>query len=293
MNTTNNNPLKSLRVLIVNDVNLNNSTLGAQLEPAGIKPLLTPHASQALTVLKQSQLRGISIPIVICSYNMVDMNGLEFIRKLRQEPTIKGTHVILLANGDIGHAMVELQALNVHQIFNAPCSTATLLGAIAEHVPCADETNVRTASKVATVDKKSIRILAADDDAINLAVLKGFLNLSGYNVETVNDGVEAVSAFKNTNYDLILMDISMPRMDGVDATLSIREIERQFGKNPVPIVAVTGHIAPNQKKRYIQSGMNDVIAKPITKKVMDDCLNMWCARLSQNPETAKTTASIG
>ncbi len=259
-------------VLIIDYNEMNSTVLNMQLKPTGLRPIFAPSAEKGLSILKLAKECDIPIPIVICDYQMASLNGLEFVKAIRRDPLIKNTQVILLTSENIGQAKQHFMDLDVHQFLPRPCSVDTLIKSIAKYVPPL-ETPVQVASS-----KEGIRILAADDDPVNLVVIKGFLNLAGYTVDTVKDGVEAVKAFQNINYDLILMDICMPIMDGVFATIQIREIESKQNKRPVPIVAVTAHFTPTQRTRYLEVGMNDVIAKPIRKVTIDNCLEKWCPR---------------
>lgn len=263
-------------ILIIDDSELNSSVISMQLKPYGLDPIKVPKAHDGFQLIQQLKGSEKSIPLIICDFHMADMNGMGLLRLLRNEPTTEDIKVIFLASYGLGDLTRELASLGVKHILKRPCSTYSLIEAVSDCL----KTTAPSPRKYK--DKSEIRILAADDDPINLAVLKGFLNLAGYSVDTVSDGVDAVKASENIHYDLILMDICMPTMDGVIATLQIRTNEKRGNRPPVPIVAVTAHFSPSQRDRYLEAGMNDVMAKPIRKDIIDACLQEWCVRY---PET--------
>jgi CheY-like chemotaxis protein len=108
-----------------------------------------------------------------------------------------------------------------------------------------------------------LRILAAEDSRPNQLVLKALLEPLGVDIRVASDGAEAVKAFKAGGYDLILMDVQMPNMNGVEATRAIRELEAKSGKRRTPILALSANVMSHQLKEYVAAGMDGCIAKPI------------------------------
>ena len=108
-----------------------------------------------------------------------------------------------------------------------------------------------------------LRILAAEDNATNQLVLKTLLNQLGLDVEIVSDGAEAVRAWQAQNWDLILMDVQMPIMDGVTATREIRRHEAESGRLRTPVIALTANAMTHQAAEYMAAGVDDVVSKPI------------------------------
>lgn len=267
-------------VLVIYDNGQFNSDLNNVLTSAGLRPIFVSRAEKGLSVLKHAKESGTPLALVICDIAISDMPGEAFVRAVRLDHTIADTKIVMLTSDQPMGQLSRFSPLNVSHILKWPCRAADLTGAIAEYIPIRRELSPPPAdqSAGAPVSSAPLKILAADDNAINLAVLRGFLNLAGYSPDTVRNGAEAVKAFKNMHYDLILMDISMPVMDGIVATLQIREIEKRIGKTPVPIVAVTAHYTPSQRDRYLEVGMNDVIAKPIRQEKIESCLEKWCDR---------------
>lgn len=128
------------------------------------------------------------------------------------------------------------------------------------------ETATGTQALATPSTQRSLRILVADDVIPNQLVAKKMLEKLGHQVDTVLNGLEAVNAVSLQQYDLILMDIQMPVMDGITATLRIRETLP--GDRALPIIAVTANVTPADREACLSSGMDDFIAKPVTSSVL-------------------------
>ncbi|MCP4490194.1 MAG: response regulator [Gammaproteobacteria bacterium] len=134
---------------------------------------------------------------------------------------------------------------------------------------------------------KNTRILLAEDNPANQLVIKNMLKYSGLQVDIVANGLEAVEAVQNLPYDIILMDISMPEMDGMKATKKIRTI---LGKeHKLPIIALTAHALSGDRERFINAGMNDYLSKPIDRDVMLYCIARWTDKNNKNKPSNKPT----
>ncbi|MDD1783941.1 PAS domain S-box protein [Enterovibrio sp. ZSDZ35] len=131
----------------------------------------------------------------------------------------------------------------------------------------------------------NLRILMAEDNPANQIVLRTMLEMSGLSVDIASNGKEAVEAVKNIPYDIVLMDISMPEMDGITATKVIRQLDSPA--KDVVIVALTAHAIRGDKEHFLSSGMNDFVSKPFTRAAIMDCLSRWQVKL-KSPEASDT-----
>ncbi len=134
--------------------------------------------------------------------------------------------------------------------------------------------------------RSGVRILIAEDNLSNQMVLKQFLELSGYYSDVASNGLEAIRAAETRNYDLVLMDISMPEMDGITAAAEIRDLARTWDTAPI-IVAVTAHALPGGLKRFLTAGFDEVLAKPFRKHELLRGLSKWLSVAPPRPETAR------
>ncbi len=122
----------------------------------------------------------------------------------------------------------------------------------------------RTGNAEATISDRPLRILVAEDNHVNQAVLRAMLVQTGHRIDMVANGSEAVSAAMRLPYDLVLMDIQMPEMDGITATRKIRDLPGPVGQ--VPIIALTANAMKGDRERYLEAGMTDYVSKPINPR---------------------------
>ena len=117
----------------------------------------------------------------------------------------------------------------------------------------------------------SLKILVAEDNRMNQKVIENMLKKMGHNTTIVNNGIEAIAAFKDQSFDIILLDTQMPGMNGADTAKRMREIEKK-GMN-IPIIALTASAKEEDKERFLSAGMNDLIYKPIKENILIEMLN--------------------
>jgi CheY-like chemotaxis protein len=118
--------------------------------------------------------------------------------------------------------------------------------------------------EVAAMTGSSLRILVAEDNAVNLCVLEGMLMKLGHQITSVGNGLEALSAVQSDSFDVVLMDCQMPKMDGYDATRAIREWEADKGRDPNRIIALTANAMAKDRQKCLRAGMDDYLSKPVT-----------------------------
>ncbi|KOR28450.1 hypothetical protein TI04_10960, partial [Achromatium sp. WMS2] len=151
-------------------------------------------------------------------------------------------------------------------------------------------------------DKRQLvgHVLIVEDNPVNLAVVRKMLQRFGLTCDTAKDGLECLEAIKTMQYDLVLMDIQMPNMDGRQATRKIREREQQFGLTRMPVLAITANVMGDDRAKCIQAGMDDYIAKPVKPTDLNNLLQQWLPMqetvISQGrtaPRVASVVSSMG
>ncbi|MFO7978806.1 MAG: ATP-binding protein, partial [Bacteroidales bacterium] len=135
-----------------------------------------------------------------------------------------------------------------------------------------EEMVMDTSEEVKSENKRNLSILVAEDDAINQLYLAGFLRSMGWKVDTAGNGLVALEKFRQNNYDVVLMDGQMPKMDGFETARQIRTLEQQSG-NRVPIIAITGYAIPGDRERFLSAGMDDYVSKPIDESKLVEIIN--------------------
>ena len=134
---------------------------------------------------------------------------------------------------------------------------------------------------------RKARILVAEDNVVNQHVALGILKKLGLRADAVADGVEAVKALETIPYDLVLMDVQMPVMDGIEATRHIRSPESAIPNCRIPIIAMTAHAMQGDRERCLEAGMNDYVPKPVTPQALAEGLAKWLPGVEHEPEAEK------
>ncbi len=121
------------------------------------------------------------------------------------------------------------------------------------------------------VINRKLKVLVTEDEAINRMYITTILERNGWDIDEASDGLEAVECIKNNKYDVVLMDISMPRLNGIDATIQIRQEEK--GDEHLPIIALTAHAFPSDRKKFLEAGMDDVVVKPLNEETLIEVIS--------------------
>jgi CheY-like chemotaxis protein len=153
--------------------------------------------------------------------------------------------------------------------FTLPCPV------LATQSPAASITSVQAAFH-SRVPGSTLRILMAEDNPVNRKVACGLIERQGHSVTCVEDGLQAVEELQKNSYDLVLMDLQMPRMGGLEATSCIRQVESLRSLKPIPIIALTAHAMKGDEERCLKAGMNDYLPKPIRLDDLTAKLSKWC-----------------
>lgn len=255
--------LRGLRVLVVDDNATSRRTLSEMLTNWGMTPLAVPTVAEGIAELERSFALGAPYAISVADSNMPGQDGFEFARQIHSRPGLCGTLIMMLSSEDRAEDQPHKPELNISAYLIKPMKQSELLDAIVEAVGAsstlrggpAATTSTRTASR-------SKSILLAEDSLINQKLAIGLLERWGHRVTVANNGMEAVRLTGEQSFDLVLMDVQMPELDGLDATRQIRERERKTGEH-VPIVAMTAHAMKGDRELCLSAGMDGYVMKPI------------------------------
>ncbi len=257
------------RVLVVDDNATNRRILMEMLSNWGMKPEVADSAAGALTLLLDAAVRGIPFRIVLSDVNMPDVDGFEFTRRLRSQPLLRQTPVVMLTSGDRTGDSAKRKELRVAGNLLKPVKQSELFDLIVNvlGVNSTEQQPALVAAGPAVQPVRSLRILLAEDNLMNQKLATGLLAKFGHAVRIANNGEEAVAAYVADRFDVVLMDVQMPLMDGFTATREIREYEKLTGHR-TPIVAMTAHAMKGDRERCLDAGMDDYLAKPIRSKLL-------------------------
>ena len=263
--------LQGLRVLVVDDSAASRHALHACVTAWGMSNGGAENAENALTMLLDAAARHEPYDVVLVDMNMPGISGLQLTRLVRGEPTIAGVRIVLLTATGLVPPRAQLDEWRVEHALSKPARQSQLFDCLA-NVYAKDRTEVMTPPR-RRAKKQSFRILVAEDNLVNQQVAQGMLEWLGCAADVVSNGREALLAVRSGGYDMVLMDVHMPEMDGLEATREIRAWERASGRaTPLPIVALTANALSGDRELCIASGMNDYVSKPISRHDLDDAI---------------------
>lgn len=253
-----------ITVLVVDDNETNRWILHEMLRSWKMKPTLAESGKAALGEMQRAAAAGEPFQLVLLDYMMPEMNGLDFARQARDMPGGGIPKMIMLSSASIADEVERFRQVNIASRLTKPIKQSDLLNAVLAvlgvHVPDAGVTRSTLAGRPASV--RSLTILLTEDNLINQRVAIGFLEERGHQVVVANNGLEALAAVEKESFDLILMDVQMPEMDGFEATAAIRAREREAGTH-IPIVAMTASAMKGDQARCIEAGMDSYVSKPV------------------------------
>ncbi len=275
---------RGLRILIVDDNATNRLILREILEHRGLVTEMCASASEALTLLRRAVALRQPFSLMLTDVNMPDVDGFTLVEKVREDRQLRHVPVIVLTSGDRPGGKRLCERLMVKTHLRKPLKQSELIQAVVQTLGSArpEPVYASTTDEIAPVIPP-LRILLAEDSYPNQVLAKGLLGKRGHSVTVANNGQEAVDLLRDEQFDLVLMDVQMPVMDGLEATREIRQLEQNAGlkrvsQTPVPIVAMTAHAMKGDRERCIDSGMNGYLSKPIRTRELDNVLAEFFAK---------------
>jgi two-component system sensor histidine kinase/response regulator len=270
--------LRGIRALIVDDNATNRRILQETVGQWGMLAEAVESGPQALLVLRSARSAGRPFELLLLDVNMPDMDGFSLVDQIRQDPGLTSATIMMLTSSDHDAEVRRCRELNVAAHLTKPISQTDLRNAVSSALAMPGATAPivvpKASAEVIAIDiKRRFRILVAEDNVVNQKVALRLLEARGYEVTLVGTGREAVAAWEAAPFDLVVMDVQMPEMDGLEATLEIRR--REAGGARVPIIALTAGAFSEDRDRCLAAGMDDYIAKPIETKQLYKLLDRW------------------
>lgn len=266
-------------VLVVDDSQTNREVLLAQLTSWGVRAEAAPDGPAGMRALCSARDGGDPFRAAILDMQMPEMDGEDLALAIRADETLRTTKLILLTSlghkGDarkmekIGFDAYLTKPARQSEIFD--CLVAVLGGATAAE----GGGGIITRHMVRELRRGRTRILLAEDNITNQQVALGMLRRMGLGADAVANGAEAVRALECIPYDLVLMDVQMPEMNGIDATRVIRDMDSEVLNHAVPIIAMTAHAMKGDREWCLEAGMNDYITKPVDPAALAQALDRW------------------
>ncbi|MCY0148785.1 response regulator [Hoeflea sp. G2-23] len=306
--------LTGRRVLVIDDNSINRMILTEQMRDWGYDCVAVESGEIGLNLLRHARANhGIGIDLVVLDFQMPVLSGAEVARAIRADPLIADTPILVLSSIDQADQLESLNHLDIFAQLTKPVRTAqlrqTVQAALRQTQPGGDGAGADvatvveapTASPAAPVlattivapepsQRSAPLILVAEDNHINQIVFQQSLDGLGLAQKLAVNGREAVRLWAELRPTLVLMDVSMPELSGLEATAEIRAIEAREGLSPTPIIAVTAHSLKGDEDRCLAAGMDDYLSKPISPEKLGAMIERWLPGALENADNAYRAA---
>ncbi len=271
--------ISGTHILIVDDNRTNREVLRGQLESWDVRVADAQDGPTALHKLYKAYHEGDPFQLAILDMQMPDMDGESLGRAIKADEKTRGVRLIMMTSmGQRGDAF-RLEEIGFAAYLTKPVRQSDLFDCIAtvlgRGVKTKTERVLITRHLIREMRRGKTKVLLVEDNITNQQVATAMLKKMGMRVDAVADGVEAVKTLKDISYDIVLMDVQMPVMDGLEATRKIRDPKTKVLDHDIPIIAMTAHAMEGDKERCLSAGMNDYIPKPVSIQNLAQTLDKW------------------
>jgi len=255
--------LYDLRVLIVDDNSTNRIICEEMLNNWGMKPTVVSSGAEALSELQRTFQSDNPYQLALVDVMMPEMDGIELVRHIRRLSDSTSLTIVMLSSADRPTDPDFARTLGVAKCITKPITQSMLLNGIASAMGTSRSDSVHGDKFLPEKAQRFIprNILLAEDGVVNRKVAQSLLENRGHHITAVENGKLAVDAFRSGSFDLILMDVQMPVLDGFAATHEIRRLE-EGSAHKIPIIALTAHAMKGDRERCLEGGMSDYVSKP-------------------------------
>ena len=273
--------LKGVRALAVDDIEMNLEIISRQLSGLGMEVTTCQDGFDAMAELERAWHRGNPYDIVFLDQMMPGLAGESLAARIRALPQFREAKLVLISSaGEHGHSEGARQILDA--VLMKPLRQRDLMGCLARIFAGGVRPTRSGASQAARAEAlkpaaRPLKVLLAEDNKINQTFALALLAKAGHETDVVETGHQAVDAVRRKDYDVVLMDIQMPELDGIQATKRIRALSPP--QCDVPIVALTAHALAGAREEYLAAGMNDYISKPVNATTLLSKLDEIAATL--------------
>jgi PAS domain S-box-containing protein len=290
--------LNGMRILVVDDSATNREILKVCLSTWGMRLVEAGDGIAALRALTAAVEEGDPFQIAVLDMQMPEMDGAMLGQIIKEDERLAGTHLILLSSlgerGDarrfekIGFAGYLVKPMRNSDLFNVLVTTISTrhqgLISSQDNAPIVTRHSAREIRR--GFEGFSMRVLLVEDNITNQQVAMGILSKLGLKADPTADGSEAIKALETIPYDLVLMDVQMPVMDGLEATRHIRDPHSTVLNRTIPIIAMTARALQGDREACLNAGMNDFITKPIEPQALVEVLKKWTSDKTTRNATA-------
>ena len=261
--------LHGMPTLIIDDNATNRRILFALTRQWRMNSHTCDSGESGLAELSRAASEGSPYRLLLLDERMPGMDGIEVLGRIRRNPALESVVIMMLTSCDLVESAALCRQMGVETYLIKPISSSDLLGsirlAIGVHIPASTVTPAGVSPS-----SRSLRILLAEDNLVNQRVAMTILGKMGHRITLATNGLEALEQWRQSDFDLILMDVQMPEMTGLQATMQIRR-EEVIGTH-VRIVAMTASAMSEDRDRCLAAGMDDFVSKPVSSKVIEQMI---------------------
>ena len=280
--------IHGVRILVVDDNRTNREVLLARLAFWGVRAEEASSGAEALLMLRDARNIDDPFAMAILDMRMPQMDGIELAKAISSDSAIRDTKLVLMPSISF-HDDEAMRQAGIVAAIPKPARQSDLLdvienvlgGCSMEALPAAESVGARHPSG------ERARILLVEDNHVNQMVAIGILETLGFRADAVADGAEALDALERLPYDVVLMDVQMPGMDGFEATRRVRARDSIVLNRDVPIIAMTANAMQGDRARCLEAGMNDYVSKPVSPEELSAALERWLPGMAV-PQASRT-----
>ena len=280
--------LQGARALVVDDNETARRILAESLTSWGMVPVQAPGGGAALDEADRLERNNEKIELVLIDSQMPDMDGIETARRLLEKPAVQGAAIIMFTSGADLDDQNDYRDLGLDGYLSKPVRPNELLQVIRKAMDDRRIGGARERARKLKTDRirpfdRRLTILLAEDNRINQRLTQRLLEKAGHEVIVTSNGREALQALEELTFDLVLMDIQMPEMDGVETAAVIRRAEQKTGAH-LPLVALTAYAMKGDREKFLAAGFDGYLAKPIRLPELWECLNSAACGIDLPPQ---------
>jgi two-component system, sensor histidine kinase and response regulator len=261
--------LRGLTVLVVDDNATNRRVLSGLLKLWDMRPTTVESGPAAIVELRRALTAGKPYPLMLTDAMMPEMDGFALVEEIRKQPGLAPATIMMLTSADRQHDAARCRSMRIAGYLVKPVKAdelqiAIIAAASGTLTGNAARRSIEAPAEPSAVSRaqRSLRVLLAEDNPVNQRVAVHLLEKAGHSVVAVGSGKQAIGALGRETFDLVLMDVQMPELDGFEATRAIRAYERRTGGH-TPIVAMTAHAMKGDRERCLEAGMDAYVSKPV------------------------------
>ena len=270
--------ISNLKVLVVDDIAISRRVMCDCLLGLGVTASTASSGNEAIEKAMLADAKDDPYDVILMDWKMPGMDGIQAANQIMSDTRGKQPHILMVSAYDREDAIDAARTITISDFLEKPVSRSTLMDSLYTVMGNQLLPENRFDSELQAPNLSHVSLLLVEDNAINRQVAVEFLMDTGVNIDIAQNGQEAIEMVRNKDFDVVLMDIQMPVMDGLTATKNIRRFNED-----TPIIAMTAHAMEGDRDKSLEAGMNDHITKPIVLDELFGVLKKWCPEGSLAP----------